>query len=673
MPRGVLTLETGSRFWFEGEVWEVDAFLGDQVRLRRGATIRSVSTTALLETASPLDEREEGPDSDADPFSLPTVILAALTVKQRHEVERKVEELRPLLQPGQGDSRSLTKRVAAQAKELGVSVRTLERRMERFEARGPAGLVDERLLKETRRSVDPAWDEACRKALSSFVPESTPTRKTVIDRTNRAFLAEHPEGRLPSKSVAYLRVGELAKGRYIFGDAKQRRSVDERPAGPMGRLRANRPGEFFVLDSYRLDVFALEPVTHRWVNTELTVAMDIYDRTVKGLRLRPVAAKSADVASVLFQAMTPQRWGYLPDAPEGPYAGIPQSLYVGETCIAPDTIVIDHGNIYVSEHTASVCRRLGISIQPALTYKPTDKAVLERFFRTAREGLLDKLEGYKGPDIASRGKDTQDRAFYYVSELEQILREWVGQVYHHTPHEGLPKPESPREFMTPAQAHARGMAQCGRLRLPVKEELYYDFLQVHWRKVHHYGVEVASQRYDGAGLNLYRNQTSPYGGAHAGKWPILLDVDDVRYAYFQDPTDGTWHQLVWEHAATLTAPFSQDAADFTRALSRQKDRFVDPAQAIEDLLARWQANEVTTRRERNLAIRLAAQQAHQTNSDDGTQSGTEAGPDTASVPGVIDFLQHRNRRARQPLPDDLDVFERYYQDHPEGGLEVLDE
>lgn len=195
--------------------------------------------------------------------------------------------------------------------------------------------------------------------------------------------------------------------------------------------------------------------------------------------------------------------------------------------------------------------------------------------------------------------------------------------------------------MTPAQAHARGMAQCGRLRLPVKQDLFYDFLEVHWRKIHHYGVEVASQRYDGPGLNPYRNQSSPYGGAHAGKWPILLDVDDVRYAYFQDPADGAWHQLPWEHAATLTAPFSQDAADFTRALSRRQDKFVDPGQAIEDLLARWQASAVTTRRERNLAIRLAAQQAHQADVGDGAQSGTESHPDTASVPGVIDFLQHR--------------------------------
>lgn len=47
--------------------------------------------------------------------------------------------------------------------------------------------------------------------------------------------------------------------------------------------------------------------------------------------LEPVAAKSADVASVLFQAMTPQRRRHQPFDPQGSYSGIPESLYVGET------------------------------------------------------------------------------------------------------------------------------------------------------------------------------------------------------------------------------------------------------------------------------------------------------------------------------------------------------
>ena len=93
-------------------------------------------------------------------------------------------------------------------------------------------------------------------------------------------------------SVAYRRLEELDKGRYTFGVAKQRRSVAKRPTGVLGRLRADRPGQYVLLDSYRMDVFAMEPVTLRWVNTELTVAMDLFDRRVTGLRLRPIAAQS---------------------------------------------------------------------------------------------------------------------------------------------------------------------------------------------------------------------------------------------------------------------------------------------------------------------------------------------------------------------------------------------
>ena len=76
MPRGVLTLEPGARFWFEGEMWEVDTFLGDQARLRRGTTVRSVATSALLAAATPLDELSDRHEGADDPFALPAVALA---------------------------------------------------------------------------------------------------------------------------------------------------------------------------------------------------------------------------------------------------------------------------------------------------------------------------------------------------------------------------------------------------------------------------------------------------------------------------------------------------------------------------------------------------------------------------------------------------------------------
>ncbi len=511
--------------------------------------------------------------------------------------------------------------------------------------------------------------------LDASVNASNPTRQWVISRANQAFLAAVPDGRFPSPAVAYRRVAELDKGRYTFGPAKQRRSVAKRPTGVLGRLRADRPGQYVLMDSYRLDVFAMEPVTLRWVNTELTVAMDLFDRCITGLRLRPVAAQSPDVASVLFQTVTPQTWGWQHGSPEGPYAGLPDGIVLGDPgAVLPDTIVVDHGKIYLSEHTRSVCERLGISIQPAIPDKPTDKPALERFFRTLRQSLLEQLPGYKGPDVWSRGEGVESEAFYYVSELEQLIREWVGRVYHHTPHGGLVDPLEPRLALSPAEMFARGVAAAGRIRLPARQDLIYDFLEVEWRTIQHYGVEIDGRRYDGPGLNDYRGVRSPYGGAHPGKWPLMVDRDDVRTVRFRDPATGTWHALEWEHAPGIDAPFSADAARYTRTVAARTGRHVDPKQAVADLLADWAAGEVASRRDRNTAIRLATQRAANAGDDADSPEATSGERERVSMPGVIDLLQRRQDRDQGLRSDDEDVFAAYYAAHPDAdGLEVFDE
>jgi hypothetical protein len=64
---------------------------------------------------------------------------------------------------------------------------------------------------------------------------------------------------------------------------------------------------------------------------------------------------------------------------------------------------------------------------------------VERFFRTLGEGLLEALPGYKCPDVYSRGEGVEDQAFFFVPELEQVIREWVATVYHRRPHQGGPR------------------------------------------------------------------------------------------------------------------------------------------------------------------------------------------------------------------------------------------
>jgi putative transposase len=664
--RGGREFALGGRVWMDGQGWEIVEFTGPGARLQADdGNVRMVGIGALADVA--IDGGTET-DPSAGSWKIPSVILAGLGRDQQAALRVKVEALRRVLEPAADDNRSILDRYDDEAARLGVSRRTLQRQAAQLMELGPAGLIDSRLVQLERRSVDRRWDSACVEVLTSMTNASNPTRQAVIRRANQRFLDSVPDGKVPSPAVAYRRLAELDKGRYTFGAAKQRRSVANRPTGVLGRLQADRPGQYVLLDSYRLDVFAMEPVTLRWVNTELTVAMDLYDRCIVGLRLRPVAARSPDVASVLFQSVTPQTWGWVAGSTKGPYAGLPDGIVLGDPGgVLPDTIVVDHGKIYLSEHTRGVCERLGISIQPAIPNKPTDKPALERFFRTLRQALLEHLPGYKGPDVFSRGDQVEAEAFYYVTELEQLIREWVGTVYHHTAHAGLVDPLHRRADLSPVEMFGRGIAAAGRIRLPANADLIYDFLEVEWRTIQHYGVEIDGQRYDGPGINDYRNTRSPYSGAHRGKWPFLFDRDDVRAVFFKDPATGAWSRLDWEHAPGIDAPFSADAARYVRTISAATNRHVDPQQAVADLLTDWSKGEVETRRNRNLAVRLATQRSTAINGEPVNDR------ETASVPGVVDLLA---RRGQQPdLPDDLDdVFTRYYTEHPDSdGLEVFDE
>lgn len=663
MSGDVLDVRVGSRLWFDGAVWTVCRLSGATVQLTDDGQYRTVAIDDLMHHAHGIDDPSATPPARDETLSSTT--LASLTTKQRQAIEEQFEVLGPLLAAHEDSGR--IEGLDEAAARLRISTRTVRRRLERLRQLGPAGLLDERLINQRRTSVDPRWDEACIAVLDDFTNRANPSRQTVIRRANSAFLEQVPDGRTPSQSVAYVRVAELDKGRYTFGEAKQRRSVSKRPQGVLGQLRPKRPGEYILMDGYRLDVFAMEPVTMRWVNTELTVAMDLYDRSIKGIRLRPVAAKSADVASVLFQCLTPQVWGRGAEAAKGPFSGVPEHVVLGSEGVFPDTIVIDHGKVYMSQHTFGVCRRLGISIQPAIPNKPTDKPALERFFRTLRLSLLDQLEGYKGPNVYERGKDVEKGAFYYVSELEQLIREWIGEVYHRTAHLGLRDPLLPKVDLSPEEMFNRGIEVSGLLRLPAAEDLRYELLEVAWRQIHHYGIDIDGRRYDGEALNLYRGRRSDHGGAHAGKWPFHVDVDDIRKVYFQDPEDKAWHPLQWRLAPGITAPFSKDAADYTRRVSVRANRHVDPQQAVQDLLVRWQRDEVLGRREKVLAQRLAAQED--------VESRLPTQTDSQS-PDVIDFMTRRAERDRDrhDHPSDLDVFERYYEERPnDGGLEVFDE
>jgi putative transposase len=255
-----IEVRAGTRVWIDGAAWVVHELGRSSITLGNATTMRAVATSEFLAHAKVMDEQDIAP-SDTD---LVAVVLGSLSKTELAKLEQRAAHVRELL--ADSETGLLSERYARKASELAVSVRTLERWVTNYREAGVAGLAHSRLLGRYSSGVDTRWDVACARVLDSLTNDSTPTMNVVIARIARELDAEFGAHvvTLPSKATAYRRLTELSKGRHAFGSAKQRRSVAERPQGVFGRLRATRPGEYVVLDTTPLDVFAMEPVTLRW-------------------------------------------------------------------------------------------------------------------------------------------------------------------------------------------------------------------------------------------------------------------------------------------------------------------------------------------------------------------------------------------------------------------------
>ncbi|MCM8555987.1 Mu transposase C-terminal domain-containing protein [Streptomyces sp. STCH 565 A] len=690
MSRAGARVGVGARFRYDGETVEIVEMAatpsGNEVVLKdaHGHLLRLSLRELLFSDRAVIIPDGPGPASDAED-EIASIVLGQLDETARWETLERAAHVREILTgfrsgtselPSSGEPRPeyeprrpLLERYRSKAAELGVGERTVRRWAAAYQAGGEAGLATHgnASVRNGQPRVDDRWAEMALEVMVEHTGESKPSRTMVIDRTRARVVARFGPDVVPqpSRATAFRLLAELENRHPLFRlSTKRNRDIAARPDGPYGKLRPTRPGEYLLMDSTRLDVFALDPVTLRWVQVELSVGMDWYTQCITGIRVTPVATKAVDVSAVLYQGFRPRPAGRdWPRHAVWPEHGIPRSVLVdvdavegpglASPVIVPETLVVDHGKVYVSEHLTSVCRRMGISIQPARLRTGRDKGPVERFFRTLREDLLQALPGYKGPDIQGRGERPEEEVFFYLDELEAIIREWVAVVYHHRPHAGLVDPGVPGLRLSPATMFEHGVARAGYIEAPRDPDLAFEFLQTKWRTVQHYGVEIDRRRYNGSALTKLKGVRSPYRGPVKNGWPFQVDPDDITRVYFRDPDEREWHTLYWEHAPSSEMPLSEDALAFARKLAAAKCRYPDDQLAVADLLDRWSLGLGHTLVERRMALRLSREHT-------GIELPTTGEPPVPMLPSVRRALgaEPEAGRGRGMRPD---------QAEPEGG------
>ncbi|WNV83031.1 integrase [Umezawaea sp. Da 62-37] len=576
---------------------------------------------------------------------------------------------------------SLTQREEAKARELtsqGHTVKpsTVKHRRQRYEARGLVALVDGRTDKRTPRfgRADDRVVEAMRTAIIEATDASSRTAGFLIWRTGQILAAAPEPVAMPSRATCYRLLAKLSAGLHTTGSARTRRSLANRPDGPFSSLHAAAPGELMQIDSTPLDVLVRldDGVDGR---VELTGMIDVATRTVTAAVLRPTT-KSVDASVLLARTMTPEpmRPGWA-DALRMARSVLPHRRLLeldarlehaaAKPVIMPDTIVCDHGKVFVSRNFRASCRFLGINFQPAHKGTPTDKPHIERMLGSVGTLFSQFVAGYTGSSVERRGRNVEGEPLWSMLELQELLDEWIVASWQNRPHDGLRDPRHPGHAFTPNEKYAAMVEAAGYLPVALSAEDYIELLPARWRAINAYGVKINHRTYDSKELGPVRQQPSGVKDKR-DLWEIHHDPYDVSRIWVRNHWDSGWITATWKHLGTVAVPFGELAWDHARKQTTDPGRRQTEEEitaAVRDLLeraAQGPSNASTgTRftRERRVAARTKATTAEPTWSRPPEKSGSAAltrADESASPP---DDVADDGRDIATVIP--LGVFDPY--------------
>ncbi|MFD1274479.1 Mu transposase C-terminal domain-containing protein [Streptomyces kaempferi] len=473
---------------------------------------------------------------------------------------------------------SLAERERAKAAELTAAGHTvtasgIKQRRQRYQRDGLLGLADGRSAKQMSAfgKVDPAVVEAMREAIEETGEDSSKTIGFIVWRAMEILAGRENAAsvEVPSRATLYRLYSKMAVGTHATGSARTRRSVNARPPGPFGEVPASAPGELVQIDSTPLDILVRldDGIAEK---VELTAMVDIATRSITAAVLRPTT-KAADASALLARSVTPEamRPGWSQALrmsqsvlPHRRLLSVDERLEhaAARPVIVPETIVCDHGKVFISNNFRASCRYLGINLQPAHKATPTDKGTIEKTLGSVATLFAQFVAGYTGSNPDRRGRKLEDGPLWSLPELQNLLDEWVIAVWQTRPHDGLRDPDAPRRAFSPNEKYAMLLQSCGYVPVPLNGEDYIELLPERWQAINSYGIRIKHRTYDDGELGPLRRQHSGVM-EKKGLWEIHHDPYDISRIWVRDRQHDRWITVFWKHLQRVGVPFGELAWD----------------------------------------------------------------------------------------------------------------
>jgi putative transposase len=454
------------------------------------------------------------------------------------------------------------RRIGLIAADRRVSVRTMYRRLETFEKSGPKAVIDGRTQRhrDEKPSFDRRFLEVAERMLKSNRDGSTVKRHSfyidVCAEVRNVHTGKEPVPE-PSHEMFRTWLSRLPKGAHHFGKATTRRNAADAAEADrhLGGLVVSRPGEIIMIDSNRLDVLALDPVTGRVLIMVWTLAWDLYTTWPVALRVTAGDPTDVDIALLLSDVVRPRPRGA---AGECRFWGVPDDVVVrlGEgwgigppayaPFVIPQAILVDRAKAGLGQLVRAGAEPLRCDVMEAHPRTGSDKARLERNFGSMGTMFLQHFPGYKGSNVEDRGRAPQDDALLMPDELEDAFWHWVELIWQKRPHPGLRDPAFPQRPLSPEERYEIGVARAGFHHLPIDRHLWLRLLPVKLHKVGRSGFRLGQGlTYDSPDLDPYRRDSGLPGAD--GKWRIRVDRRDVMHVWLEDHETGQFVRVPWAH------------------------------------------------------------------------------------------------------------------------------
>ena len=523
-----------------------------------------------------------------------------------------------------------------------------------LEQLGVSGLLDRRrfgLADMPGRAYDERLVDAVLTVQAGQTRKSTGTKTRVIWLVRRELDERHGEGvvPMPSRATMYRLLDELEAGKHTFGSARTRRTTANQPDHMHGTRSGVRPGEQVLIDTTPMEIlvdFEGEPI-----RPDLTLLLCEASRSVLA-GIVSVSTKSIDLVVVLARALVPYS-----KRPDGVRANrrLVSEVWIGDDelmaerfeamrdaqpYIFPESITTDRGASYVSRHFSDACATLGISLTVNAEYTPTQKAKIERMFRTVKDQFTQYAIGFLGQSPDMRGDEVipTDRLLT-LEQMQELFEDWVAVTWQNRPHKALRDPRNPRFKLSPNQMVTAYREIAPELDVPLTADKYIALLPTEWRGIHHYGVDIDLRIYDSTQLTGLRRKKSPHK-SHEGKWPFHVDPYNPMTVWLE--LGDEFVPLSWRSPYN-GAPMADEIWRIARAQAAARGKNEPSTDDLNEVMRRFMntGNKPLTRREKKRAIanradplaitnRIAADRA------DGERPTTAPEDDAAAVTVVED-------------------------------------